>query len=461
MYSTSTLKQKWSLFFVVFLPIFVTQIALSAMAFFDTSMTGHVSPAAQAGVSIGVSLWIPIQTGLNGVLNGIMPIVSHLVGGGKERDIRYNVFQALLLSLMFSAAVLILGGLLFRPALDFMNAEAEVADTAYKFLLCLAFGVVPLFGYTVLRGCIDALGQTRVSMAITLCSMPVQLLLNYLLIFGKFGFPKLGGVGAGIATAVTYWVIFLIAVFIMHRAEPFASFGFFRRRHRISWAKQGELLKLGIPIGFATFFETSIFAAVTLLMNRFGTNAVAAHSAAINFASTLYMIPLAICMALTILVGYEVGAGRRKDARQYALIGISSAVFMALFTAVVLVLFSDKVARIYSTDPAVTALIVQFLGYAIFFQLSDALATPIQGALRGYKDVTPAFFITLIAYWGIGLPLGYGLAVYTSIGPFGYWLGLIAGLAVGAALLLLRLFKVQRRPELSRSGPQDSGPTSA
>ncbi|GGN91370.1 MATE family efflux transporter [Saccharibacillus kuerlensis] len=444
MQPTSSFKQKIAQFLIVFLPIFVTQITLSAMAFFDTSMTGHVSPAAQAGVSIGVSLWIPIQTGLNGVLNGIMPIVSQLVGGGRERDVRFNVFQGLLLSLLFSAAVLLLGAMLLRPAIEFMNAEAEVADTAYKFLICLAFGIVPLFGYTVLRGCIDSLGQTRVSMAITLCSLPVQLLLNYLLIFGKFGFPELGGVGAGIASAVTYWVIFLIALAVMHRAEPFASFGFFRKWHRISWAKQKELLQLGIPIGFATFFETSIFAAVTLLMNRFGTNAVAAHSAAINFASTLYMIPLAICMALTILVGYEAGAGRNKDARQYAFIGIGSAIGMALVTAALLVLFGDKVALIYSNDPAVTALIIQFLVYAIFFQLSDALATPIQGALRGYKDVTPAFFITLIAYWGIGLPVGYVLAVYTSFGPFGYWLGLIAGLAVGAALLLLRLLKVQR-----------------
>ncbi|NGZ75714.1 MATE family efflux transporter [Saccharibacillus alkalitolerans] len=452
---TSTLRQKFAQFVVVFLPIFITQLALSAMAFFDTSMTGHVSPAAQAGVSIGVSLWMPIQTGLNGVLNGIMPIVSQLVGGGRERDVRFNVFQALLLSLLFSAAVLLLGALLLRPAIEFMNADAEVADTAYKFLICLAFGVVPLFAYTVLRGCIDALGQTRVSMAITLCSLPVQLLLNYLLIFGKFGFPKLGGVGAGIASAVTYWVIFLIALAVMHRAEPFASFGFFRKRYAVSWPKQRELLKLGIPIGFATFFETSIFAAVTLLMNRFGTNAVAAHSAAINFASTLYMIPLAICMALTILVGYEAGGGRHKDARQYASIGIGSAVFMALLTAVVLLLFGDKVALIYSTDPTVTALIVQFLGYAIFFQLSDALATPIQGALRGYKDVTPAFFITLIAYWGIGLPLGFALAVYTPLGPFGYWLGLIAGLAVGAVLLLLRLFKVQR---INGRGPHPADP---
>lgn len=444
MHATSSFKQKFSQFFVVFLPIFVTQIALSAMAFFDTSMTGHVSPAAQAGVSIGVSLWIPIQTGLNGVLNGIMPIVSQLMGGGRERDVRFNLFQGLLLSLLFSAAVLLVGGLLLDPALGFMNAEAEVADTARKFLICLAFGVVPLFGYTVLRGCIDAMGRTRVSMAITLCSLPVQLVLNYLLIFGKFGFPKLGGVGAGVATAITYWVIFLIALVVLHRARPFAHFGFFRKWHPISWSKQGELLKLGIPIGFATFFETSIFAAVTLLMNRFGTNAVAAHSAAINFASTLYMIPLAICMALTILVGYEAGAGRTRDARQYAWIGITSAVLLAVVTAIVLLLFADKVALIYSTDPVVTALIVQFLGYAIFFQLSDALATPIQGALRGYKDVTPAFFITLIAYWGIGLPVGYGLAVYTPFGPFGYWLGLIAGLAVGAALLLARLFKVQR-----------------
>lgn len=286
-------------------------------------------------------------------------------------------------------------------------------------------------------------------MLITLVSLPLNVGAGYVLIFGRLGFPRLGGIGSGIASAFTYWCIFLLALWIVHKVEPFARYGIFRKFHRVSLAKWKDLTKLGVPIGFAIFFETAVFAAVTLLMSRFDTLTIAAHQAANNFASTLYMIPLSICLALTILVGYETGANRLKDAKQYAMIGITTAVGLSLFSAVILMLFRQGVAGLYSGEEEVIALITHFLVYAIFFQISDAIATPIQGVLRGYKDVTPAFWISLLAYWIIGLPLGYVLANSTSQGPYGYWIGLITGLGVAAVLLLRRLFVIQKRMELS------------
>lgn len=199
------------------------------------------------------------------------------------------------------------------------------------------------------------------------------------------------------------------------------------------------------------FFETSIFAAVTLMMSRFDTTTIAAHQAALNFASTLYMLPVSICMALTILVGYEAGAGRLRDAKQYSLLGIGGAIGLSLLTAIVLIVFGEQIAGVYSNDREVIALTQHFLIYAIFFQISDAIATPTQGALRGYKDVNPALIITFVAYWIIGLPVGYLTATYTSLGAFGYWIGLIAGLAVGATALLWRLFLVQKQAALRKA----------
>ncbi|MFD2699944.1 MATE family efflux transporter [Paenibacillus shunpengii] len=435
--------QKWKQFFVILLPILITQISLSAMTFFDTNMSGHFSPVDLAGVAIGSSLWIPIQTGLSGILLGITPIVSQLVGSGEKNKVRYNVIQALYLAGALGIVVIAAGMILLNPVLQFMNLEQRVEDVAFYYLFAMAFGIVPLFGYTVLRNYMDALGQTRITMMITLISLPVNILLNYVLIFGNLGVPQFGGIGAGIASAVTYWVIFIISIFFVHRVEPFAQYGIFRERHKISIQKWKELTQIGVPIGFAIFFETSIFSAVTLLMSRFDTNTIAAHQAALNFASTLYMLPLSISMALTILVGYEVGAQRAKDARTYSRIGIGSAIILSLVTAVILMVFGEQVARIYSTERTVIELIQPFLVYAIFFQISDAVATPVQGALRGYKDVNPAFFITLVAYWLIGLPVGHLTATYTELGPYGYWIGLIAGLAVGAAALMWRLIAVQ------------------
>lgn len=443
--TTTSFSQKAKQFLIIFLPIFTTQIALSAMSFFDTNMSGKFSPSDLAGVAIGTSLWMPVQTGLSGILIGITPVVSHLLGAKRKDQIGYNVIQALYLGIAVSLFVLAAGALLLKPILNAMPLEPRVAQVAFYFLSALAFGITPLFGYTVLRSFMDALGQTRISMLITLTSLPVNILLNYLLIFGRWGFPQLGGVGAGVATAVTYWLIFLISLFVVHRVEPFAQYGIFRQMSRISLGKWKELLKIGIPIGFATFFETSIFAAVTLLMSRFDTITIAAHQAALNFASTLYMLPVSICMALTILVGFEAGAGRVKDAKQYSLLGIGGAIVLSLLTAVVLLVFGEQIAGLYSNDQQVIALTQHFLIYAIFFQISDAIATPTQGALRGYKDVNPALIITFVAYWIIGLPVGYITATYTSLGAFGYWVGLITGLAVGAVALIWRLFLVQRK----------------
>jgi multidrug resistance protein, MATE family len=442
---TITMSQKWKQLFYILLPILITQLALSAMTFFDTNMSGHFSPADLAGVAIGVSLWIPVQTGLNGILMAITPIVSQLVGAQRKDKVSYYVIQALWLSLALSMIVLIAGIFLVNPILNGMKLEPRVHNVALYYLCAMAFGVIPLFAYTVLRSFMDALGQTRFTMAITLMSLPINILLNYLLIYGNWGFPRLGSVGSGVATATTYWIIMLVAGITAHRGKKFAEYRIFRKIYGIAASAWKELVHIGVPIGFAIFFETAIFSAVTLLMSNYNTATIAAHQAAMNFASTLYMLPLSICMALTILVGYETGANRPRDAKTYSVLGISTAVGLSLITAIVLLIWGEQVARLYSTNPQVIQLTQHFLIYAIFFQISDAIATPTQGALRGYKDVNPAFLLTFLSYWVIGLPVGYILARWTSWGPYGYWIGLITGLAVGAVLLLWRLMLVQRR----------------
>lgn len=449
MKETQTLKQKYKQFLIILVPILITQVTMSLMTFFDTMMSGHASPADLAGAAIGSSIWVPVQTGLSGILMGITPIVSQLIGGNQQQKVGYHVMQALWLAIAVGLAVLIIGGVILSPLLESMDLEPKVHHVAFYFLAALSTGILPLFGYIVIRSFIDALGQTRVSMLITLVSLPLNVGAGYILIFGKLGFPRLGGIGSGIATAFTYWCIFLLALWIINKMEPFSGYGVFRKFHRVSFSKWKELMKLGVPIGFAIFFETAVFAAVTLLMSRFDTLTIAAHQAANNFASTLYMVPLSICLAMTILVGFEVGAGRMKDARQYGKIGVGSAIALSLLTAVILMVFRRGVAGLYSSEEEVISLTAHFLIYAIFFQISDAIATPVQGVLRGYKDVNPGFWISLLAYWIIGLPLGYVLANFTGQGPYGYWVGLITGLAVAAVLLLRRLFVIQRRMEKS------------
>jgi MATE family multidrug resistance protein len=445
MNQTHTKKEKLKQLFFILYPILITQMAMYAMNFFDTMMSGHYSPADLAGVAIGSSLWVPVFTGLNGILLSMTPIVAQLAGAKRNKDVAFSVIQGVYLSIIMALIVLGAGALVLNPILTQMNLETHVRTIAHEYLVALSAGIIPLFVYNVLRCFLDALGKTRVSMFITLTSLPLNALFNYLLIYGKFGFPELGGAGAGYASAITYWLITVISLFIIIKTEPFASYNIFSRFYSVDFSKWKEILKIGIPIGFAIFFETSIFSAVTLLMSGFDTITIASHQAALNFASFLYMVPLSISMALTIVVGFEVGARRFRDAAQYTWIGLTIAVLMAVFCGLVLITFRYNVAGIYTTDPKVLALTAEFLLYALFFQLSDALQAPIQGALRGYKDVNITFLMALVSYWIIGLPLGYYLANHTGLHAFGYWIGLIAGLAAGALCLLGRLIFIQRK----------------
>lgn len=454
---TYSYSQKCRQLLVILLPILVTQITMFAMSFFDTFMSGHASATDLAGVAIGASIWLPVQTGLTGILFAVTPIVAQLVGENRREHVAYKVVQCVYLAAAVALAVIAAGGFALDPILDRMHLDTAVRYTARGFLIAISTGIIPMFVYSVLRSFMDGLGQTRMSMRITLISLPVNSLLNYVFIFGKWGFPRLGGIGAGVASGITYWCICIVAMLVIARVQPFAEYGIFRKLYRLSLEAWKEVLKIGLPIGFAIFFETSIFAAVTLLMSEYNTVTIAAHQAALNFASFLYMVPLSISMALTILVGYEVGGRRFKDARQYSYLGIGIALAMASLCAAVLLIFNKQVAAIYTADVQVLELAQQFLVYAIFFQLSDALAAPIQGALRGYKDVNVTLIVAMVSYWVVGLPLGYVLAHTTGLGAFGYWIGLIAGLAFGAAGLFSRLLYVQRK----RSRPDASAPHAA
>ncbi|MEW5595967.1 MATE family efflux transporter [Peribacillus frigoritolerans] len=444
MNQTYTKSQKIRLLFYILIPILITQISMYAMTFFDVMMSGQYSTQDVAGVSIGSSLWTPVYTGLSGILIALTPVVSQLVGSRQSKSVSYSVMQAIYLAVALALFILIIGAFSLNPVLNAMDLEDSVHMVAHDYLIALSLGIIPLFIYNALRAFIDALGQTRISMIITLCALPVNVLFNYLLIYGKFGFPELGGVGSGYATAITYWLIALVAILVVIKINPFSTYQVFTEFFRVSWKEWRALLLIGVPIGLAIFFETSIFSAVTLLMSKYDTVTIASHQIAMNFASLLYMIPLSISMALTIVIGFEIGAARYKDAKEYSWIGISMALTMSLVLSTILFLFREPVASLYTKDHEVMMLTSHFLIYAIFFQISDALQAPIQGILRGYKDVNVTFAMSLVSYWILGLPIGYFFAKFTDMGAFGYWIGLISGLALGAIGLAARLWFIQQ-----------------
>ena len=438
----TTKTDKISRFFKLLLPILITQVTLFSMSFFDTIMSGNSSPGDLAGVAIGVSIWTPISTGLTGILVAITTMVANLNGAKQDEKITPLVTQAIYLAGIIAIVIIIIGIFSIHPILNHMNLDPKVHRVALHFLFALSFGILPLFLYTVIRQFIDGLGKTRTTMVITVISVPVNVILNYFLIFGKAGLPRLGGVGSGVASAITYWIIFGIAFYIIKTKKPFSSFNLFKKLPPISFATWKSILKLGVPIGLSIFFEVSVFSVVTLLLSEFDTETIAAHTVAMNFASLLYMVPLSISMALTIAVGYEVGAKEFQNAKEYSKIGLVMAVSIASFFGIIIYLFRYDVAGWYTNDPSVQILAGGFLIFAVMFQLFDAIAAPIQGALRGYKDVNATLIMMILAYWVIALPVGYALS-NTNLGAKGYWVGLIVGLGVSALTLSFRLVQLQ------------------
>lgn len=447
MFKVKDAKAKLQEILTVMLPIFVTQLAVMGMNFFDTVMSGQAGSADLAGVAIGSNIWMPFFTSLNGILVALTPIVAQHYGAGRREDISKAVLHGIYLAVIIGAAVIAIFWFILGDALSLIGLEPEVQGVAEGYLKALSFGVIPIFICSILRGFVDTLGYTAMTMRIFLLTLPMNILLNYVLIFGKMGLPRLGGVGAGYATALTYTLIslfFIVAIGRIGRLKEYVRFAGWRNQEFMPSLLKEHLL-IGIPIGTAIFFESSIFGMIALFMAKFGTTAIAAHQAAINFTSLLYMLPLSFSMALTIIIGVKVGAGEYDEAAGCGRIGILANLTIAGLFVVLLVFIREQIAMLYSDDGEIITLAAKFLFYAAFFQLLDGTAAPIQGILRGYKDVKTAFYASLFAYWVICLPFGLALDFYFGHGPFSYWESLITGLFFSACFLLLRLRRIQRK----------------
>lgn len=430
---------------IVLLPICVTQLAIVSTGFFNTVMAGQVSEQDLAGVAAGVNLFYPVFVALLGIVSGLTPTISQLYGADKVKKIPNIVRQAFYWSLLLSL-LLIGAGYLFVPSIiELMELEPKVAQVMEGYLAAVSFGIVPVFLTAVLRNFIDAHGMTRLTMLITLVTVPLNIGLNYLLMYGVWGLPALGGVGAGVGSAITWTVGLLLTVTAVCRIGSFDHYHLFRRFPAPDFREWKMQLSLGIPIGATIFCESSIFGLVGLLMSAYGTSVMAAHQAAFNYSSVVYVIPMSISMALAILVGFELGAKRPQDAWQYSNLGRLASLLAVGVIVAVLYTEREMVASLYTRDADVHELLLVFIVYATAMQYADCINAPLQGTLRGCKDVRATFLMALVSFWVVGLPGGWLLAHQGGMGPYGYWLGLIAGVLFGAVLLMVRLSMLKKK----------------
>lgn len=376
---------------------------------------------------------------------GITPIISQLLGAKKTDNIATIFYQGLYIGTGLACIILIIGLLGLRPLLTALNLEPAAAEVCISYLKAFAIGLFPLLWVNTLRNTVDSHGLTHYSMAIVFTSFIVNVFLNYSLIFGHFGFPEIGGVGAGYGIAGACWTNFILFSLVLLLHPKLKGYRIFKDFSKPSFHYIREQLHIGIPIGFSIFLEASIFSIAGLLMVHFGSAVVAAHQSVISFTNVFYCLPLSIAMASTIAVAYELGAGRKQEAIQYSYISRILAIVLAIMICTFTFTNMDAIADLFTNDDEVYNLIYSFLGYGVFFSAIDAIGTPLQGILRAYKDVKVVLYISLISYWGVCFPTAYILANNPNYGPFGVWIGLLASVLVAGILFTWRTWYIQRQ----------------
>lgn len=437
-------KDKASRLLSIMLPILCTQIAVMGMNFFDASMSGQAGNVDLAGAAIGGNTWMPIHTCITGILMAAMPQVAYFIGAGENHKIQDTIRHGLFLATCFSVLVIGCGSVGLPIFYGILGLEPAVYHIAIWYSAGIGMGVLPFFWMGPLRNFVDTMGYTMLTMKIYLLALPLNAFFNYVLIFGKFGFPRLGGIGAGVATGLTFWITFSLFAWVVTHLEPFKKYqvlGF----PKLDLSKIVEYLKLGIPMGFSIFMETSVFGVVAFFIAKFGTDSIAAHQAALNFSSLVYMFPLGFSLALTICVGVEYGAKRFDDALEFIKVGLGLSILISAAYMLAEYFGRDFIARIYSGDADVQKIIAKLIIYAMIWQVGDAIAAPIQGTLRGYKDVNAAFGTSMLAYWVICLPLGIYLDYKLNHGMFSYWQSLDLGVLCSMVLLTSRLIYLQKK----------------
>lgn len=427
-------------------PILATQLAQVGMGTIDTLMSGYVSTEDLAAVAIGSAVWTPVWLFLAGILVALSPAVAKASAANETEKLPKLLSTAIALGVAFGV---ILGALVayIGWSIPVFVDDAHTAEVSSRYLYAIALGM-PISGvFLALRFYAEALNAASHVTRIMLIGLTLNIPINYVLIYGLFGLPELGGVGCGVGSATVLLImsIAMLANTRKHRLQK--DYALFANAVRSRFADIIALTKVGLPIGVAIFFEVSLFTAIALFLADLGPVIVAGHQVALNVASVTFMLPLSLGMAMTVRVGHHLGSTGAKDAKRSSWLGVKLNLGLALFNAGLITLGAGFIANLYSPDPAVVAIGTSLLFYAALFQISDAIQIAAAGALRAYEDTFAVMLITFAAYWLIGFGSGWYLAYETAepMGAAGFWIGLIIGLTFAAVALVARLRSISLR----------------
>jgi MATE family, multidrug efflux pump len=426
-------------------PMMLTQLGQIAMMTTDLALIGRLGEDAVAAAALAHTVYfISFTFGLGLVA----AVAAQAFGAGDvrriRRSLRVGLWVALLISLPMMASPLYGEEILLA-----LGQTPHSAALAQHYLFGLAWGIAPALGFIALRGFMGAVNRPQPPLWITFAAIPGNAVLVYLLIHGLLGLPKLGLLGAGLATTLVNFGTFFAALAIAAFRKPFSDYHPLVRLWRVDWPLMRELLMIGAPISFALLMEYGMFSSAALLMGLISTTALAAHQVALQVTAVLFMIPLGIGMAATVRVGHAFGRNEPAAVKRAGL--VATLLGIALVTALTLAIVIGRyaLARLFfgggETSSNTIELTATLLLVGSTFFIADGLQTIMGGALRGLNDTRMTLVFAIIGYWCVGFPTAWLLAFNVHLGAVGVWIGLSVGTFVYAGLLILRFQRLARR----------------
>jgi MATE family multidrug resistance protein len=445
-----TLRDHLNTTFHLAYPVMLSQLGQVSVGVADSMMVGRLGALPLAAASLGNSIFFVLMMFGIGISMGITPLISIADGKGKTKRISRLFSHGLWINVATSILLtfVVLG---LSQGLHFLNQPDEVVVLAIPYLLIITASLIPMMVFQTFKQMAEGLSQTKQAMYITILCNLVNVFLNWVLIWGYLGAPAMGLNGAGWATLVSR---ILMMVFM-------GGYIFYSQRYRIyqlslslrnaSLPMISRILKIGIPTGFQFIFEVSAFSAAAIMMGWIGVNALAGHQIALNLASISYMMATGLATAGMIRVSNQIGKGNIKGMREAGMVVFGMVIVFMLAASVLFIAARFYLPTLYIDDPEVIALSASLLIIAGLFQLSDGVQVVGLGVLRGMEDVKVPTLVTLMAYWVLGLPLGYLFAFELGMAEKGIWYGLLIGLSITAVILFYRFKTLSKKRHLANS----------
>jgi MATE family multidrug resistance protein len=420
--------------FKISAPILFGSLASTGMAFTDTVMAGRVGASELAGLSLAVSIYILIIIPLSALMMAVTPIIAADHGAEKPDQIKFHFYQ-LLYAAVIVTVIAVTATLSSAEIFSHLDIEKRVEEVAGSYALIITLGLPFLFAFNSFRSLTEGLSNTVVTMICCIIGLIFNIGLNYIFIYGKLGMPAMGAAGCAVATVTVQILMFLIQLLLIKRIKYLEKCRIFSSPPKISMEVLNRYVRISLPLGLAIFFEIGIFSFFAFVITVMGTKAIAANQIFFNYMSVLYMIPMSLSSAVSIRVGYTIGA---KDRRRTE-VTITTCLIIGLVTSMLVgaasYILKEEIAGMYTEDTEVIEILKNAFICVSVYQLGDYCQTICTGVLRGLQETKIITVMAVIAYWLFAVPAGLALCFTNFMwGPHEFF-GLCTALSVSLYIL--------------------------